>query len=253
LELGVTKAKPNKKPEAKKKAAKKKAKPLATVVTYVLDESGSMASIKHETLIGFNKFIEGQKELPGEMRFTLVKFDSVEPQNVLYNNQAIKEVQPLTEETYRPRGSTPLIDAACFAILRTDKVVAGNKDECNVIVAIETDGQENCSSKFTFVQLNEMIANRTKAGWKFVFMGTGIDAYATGVRMGIDIGTISAVDPNKPEAVLAKYGNFSSNLASARSSGVSGQSLGASMDYSDAQTASQGDIYAANYRKKPNK
>jgi hypothetical protein len=47
-----------------------------THVTVVLDSSGSMASIKNDTIGGFNTFLEAQKQAVGKATFTFVQFSS---------------------------------------------------------------------------------------------------------------------------------------------------------------------------------
>jgi hypothetical protein len=47
-----------------------------TLVTFVLDETGSMESIKDDTIGGFNSYLESLRdESDGPVEFTLLKFD----------------------------------------------------------------------------------------------------------------------------------------------------------------------------------
>ena len=44
-------------------------------VAVVLDRSGSMESVKGDTIGSFNEFIKKQKGEPGECTFSLIQFD----------------------------------------------------------------------------------------------------------------------------------------------------------------------------------
>ena len=52
-------------------------------------------------------------------------------------------------------------------------------------VVIQTDGEENASRENSWADLKALVAEKERAGWDFVFMGCGIDAYAQGAQMGI--------------------------------------------------------------------
>ena len=75
-------------------------------ITFLLDRSGSMESCWDDVLGGFNAFIKDQDS---NATMTLVQFDH--EYTVPYENLKMSEVQPLTRETYKPRGSTALLDA----------------------------------------------------------------------------------------------------------------------------------------------
>ena len=51
--------------------------PTYTDITMVLDRSGSMQSIKDDTIGGFDAFISEQRRLPGRCTVSLVQFDNV--------------------------------------------------------------------------------------------------------------------------------------------------------------------------------
>lgn len=80
-----------------------------TEIAVILDRSGSMGSIRDDAIGGFNTFLESQKAVPGEAKFTLVLFDH-EYDTVMLRKD-LCEAPPLTAQTYIPRGSTALLDA----------------------------------------------------------------------------------------------------------------------------------------------
>ena len=162
-------------------------------VAFVLDETGSMHSIREDTIGGFNQWLEEQKELDvEEMRFSLVLFSKIQGEKtyrIRHEGVPIEDVDPLDDATYRPRGTTPLLDAIGVTIdalgTRLDRLDEDGKPE-KVIVAILTDGQENASEEYTLERVKQMIAHQQeKYGWHFIFLGCGIDAFAAGARMGI--------------------------------------------------------------------
>jgi hypothetical protein len=153
-----------------------------TLVTFLLDETGSMESIKDDTIGGFNSYLGLLKAEAAPIDFTLIKFDSLRLEKVCVA-VPVSEVAELTTASYRPGASTPLIDAAYKTIRAVEKSLNGSNPK--VVVCIQTDGHENASTEHTWDELNALIKEKTAAGWQFSFLGTGIDAYDTGARMGV--------------------------------------------------------------------
>jgi hypothetical protein len=81
-------------------------------ISFILDETGSMLSIKGQTIAGFNEYLANLQagNETKKARFTLTKFNS---QKVEVVNDDVKliDVKPLTSETYTPDHMTPLYDA----------------------------------------------------------------------------------------------------------------------------------------------
>jgi len=163
-------------------------KGLAEII-FILDESGSMSSVKGDTIGGFNEFIETQKRIPGEVKFTFVKFSDY--YNIVNEGTPIEKVEHLNESTYAPSFSTALLDAVGKSInsvtSRLDETQEDERPE-KVLFAILTDGYENASTIYTQAAINEMIKNqRTKEGWEFLFLGADIDAWSGGSSIGINM------------------------------------------------------------------
>jgi len=153
-----------------------------TLVTFLLDETGSMESIKDDTIGGFNSYLSTLKASGTPIDFTLIKFDSRRIEKVCVA-VPVHEAKELDATTYQPGASTPLIDAAYKTIKAVEKSLNGNKPK--VIVCIQTDGHENASTEHSWEELNALIKEKSAVGWQFNFLGTGIDAYDTGARMGV--------------------------------------------------------------------
>jgi hypothetical protein len=156
-----------------------------TIVSFLLDRTGSMATIKDETISGFNVYLDALEREAGDLvAFTLLQFDS-QSIDTLYAGSKLSEVQRLTPETYQPRAYTPLIDA-CFATIKaTEEIVAQRRDKPRIIVVFQTDGDENASRKHTVDELRDLIERRKAEGWQFLFLGADIDAYAVARGFGI--------------------------------------------------------------------
>ena len=161
--------------------------PHLTEIAFILDRSGSMASVTESAIAGFNEFLRDQQAAPGQARFTLVLFDNeyLVPVSAL----PIGEVAGLNAKTFEPRGSTALLDAIGRTVDELGRRL-GTTPEADrpgkVIVAILTDGEENASRQYTQQDIASRISHqREKYGWEFLFLGANQDAIATAARMNI--------------------------------------------------------------------
>jgi len=207
------------------------------LITFLLDRSGSMASIKDDTIGGFNAYVDTLKAAgAGDIDFTFLQFDSNSIDKICVA-VPVSQAPRLDERNYVPGASTPLIDAAYRTIKAVEKSLDGRPADTKIIVCIQTDGQENCSTEHTWFDLNLLIKKKTAAGWQFNFMGTGIDAYAQGEQMGIDaMNTLSTGRDSR--SVRA---SFAANAANAADYARGAR---ADMSYTRAQRAESGDTYA---------
>jgi hypothetical protein len=177
-----------------------------TLVTFLLDKSNSMASVKAETIGAFNTYLHGLQAETKGISFSLLLFDTLGLITVA-RNVPVAQADTLTAATYQPEkgASTPLIDAAVKTIKGVEKLVAERKGKPKVVVCIQTDGEENSSREYTWDDLKRLVDEKTEAGWQFNFMGCGIDAYLQGARMGISVAnTVSySVDQRSTTAAFA--------------------------------------------------
>lgn len=164
-------------------------KPGLSEIVVVLDQSGSMQGIKSDVIGQFNGFLDDQKKVPGEANFSLVLFDS-ENYTERYIGEPISKVEPLTEQTYRPGASTPLLDAIGKTIIKVGQKLAAMPEPerpSKVIFVIMTDGLENASTEFKEKgKIKEMVEHQTqKYSWEFIFLGANMDAIAEGTSLGV--------------------------------------------------------------------
>ena len=169
-----------------------------THVSVILDRTGSMESIRDDTIGGFNTFLEEQKAQKGTATLTLVQFDSQDPYEVIHRFKPIKDVPELTRETYVPRASTPLLDALGRGINDLENSLANLKEEerpSQVMMVVITDGCENASREFRRDQIKKMVDEKTdKDGWQFVFLSADLSAIGDAMSVGIDKDAILSFD-----------------------------------------------------------
>lgn len=160
-----------------------------THIAVILDRTGSMESIREDTIGGFNAFVNQQKVEPGKATLTLVQFDSQDPYEIVHKFKPVGAVPALTRETFVPRASTPLLDAIGRGINDLEKSLAEIQEEekpSRVVMVIITDGQENASCEFRKDQIAKMIKEKQEhSAWQFVFLSADLAAIGDALASGI--------------------------------------------------------------------
>lgn len=200
-------------------------------ITMLLDRTGSMGRLKSEVVPGYNTFIEEQKKVDSPATFTLVQFDSVDPQEVVHDAIDIQNVPVMKMEDFQPRALTPLLDALGQAIVRTGerlkKIPEGDRPD-KVIFVVFTDGEENASKEYSAESIKDMVKQQENIyNWDFIFMGADIDAFAQAGNAGISAATTMDVSGQNAAVAMAFT---TSNVASYRTSGAK-----RSLKYTDEQ------------------
>jgi hypothetical protein len=154
----------------------------------ILDESGSMESIKKPTIQGFNEIVQTIKgielQFPEQEHFiSLVSFNGTGLKTHLWKEPAGKLGQ-LDASTYYPCASTPLFDAMGYGLSRLSAELA-EIEECNVLVTIFTDGEENASKEYNGELIKEMVNNLKTKRWTFTYIGTDHDVDLVAVSLSI--------------------------------------------------------------------
>lgn len=209
--------KSNKKTKPAKKATNKKTtKKVVTTVTttttittsvtpkethylLILDESGSMSSVRKETLSGLNEQIQTIKSLdkqyPDQDYFiSIVKFDDVI--TPLFENIPASEIREITPDDYNPDGSTRLYDAIGTSVNKLNSRIQSKIEtgEASALVVILTDGMENASKEYKNNDysdpakiIRELLSSLEKSGmWTMTFMGANQNAVLTAKDFGIN-------------------------------------------------------------------
>lgn len=196
---------------------------MKTEIAFILDRSGSMESMTHAAISGFNEFLTAQQATlddhgnPLAATFTLILFDH--EYLPVHSRAPIQAAAPLTLETYQPRGSTALLDAIGRTIDFIGAELAATPESerpSKVIIAILTDGQENASEKFSMADINRRITHQTKKyQWEFLFLGANQDAIASAARMGIQAHNAATFAANEAD-LQAGHLAFASKVSAKR-------------------------------------
>lgn len=150
----------------------------------VLDKSGSMYGLESDTIGGYNSMIDKEKELDVDTKVTTVLFSNT---TTLLNDRAnINSLAKLTNKDYRVGGSTALLDAVGNTIAKISDTPGISDSDHKVVFVIITDGKENASQEYSKAQIKQMISDKQKEGWDFVFLGANIDAASEAQDIGID-------------------------------------------------------------------
>lgn len=143
-------------------------------VIIILDGSGSMTSIRSKTIEGFNNFLIEQQADDEPTSISVYTFHGYSIQTIV-EDVPVNEASPLTQETYVTNGYTNLLDAIGFALAKHDQGV----------FCIITDGEENCSREYSWERLKALIEAREASGSSFIFLGTNIESWSIGSRLGM--------------------------------------------------------------------
>ena len=154
----------------------------------ILDESGSMQSIKDYVIRGFNETIQtirgaAAKEPALEQWINFYSFNSrgIREQIPLSPVQALQE---LNDETYKPDSGTPLYDAVGYACNKLRKEIQEMED-VTVLVTILTDGEENASREYDHAAIAALISELKSKGWVFTYIGANHDVEKFAISINI--------------------------------------------------------------------
>ncbi len=144
----------------------------------ILDESGSMQSIKNATISGFNEVVQTvkgvQKQFPEQEHFiSLVTFNGLGIKTLLFN-EPVNSLNEIDADKYQPGSLTPLYDAMGFSISKLRQAIKLEKDR-NVLVTILTDGEENDSKEYSGKAIKGLVDELQEDGWTFTYIGANHD------------------------------------------------------------------------------
>ncbi len=189
-----------------------------TEMVFILDKSGSMSGLEKDTIGGFNAMIEKQKEEEGKVYVSTVLFSTYS--EVLHDRKLLEDIQPLTEKDYLVGGGTALIDAIGGAVKHISDIHKYARPEdvpTQTVFVITTDGYENASRIYSSDKVKQMISEKEKLGWEFLFLGANIDAVETAERLGIR--RDMAANYNADIGTEMMFKEVSANLRAYRSEG----------------------------------
>ncbi|MBO5234336.1 MAG: VWA domain-containing protein, partial [Alistipes sp.] len=151
----------------------------------IIDESGSMQSIKRAAIDSVNETIQtirsAQKKHEDQEHYvSLVTFN--DDVKTVYECVPVDEVKELTAETYQPDCCTALYDAMGISLNALRKKVA---EDDKVLVTVVTDGYENASKEYSGKAIKALVDELKAKGWVFAYMGANQDVEAVAATISI--------------------------------------------------------------------
>lgn len=166
------------------------------IVEFLLDETGSMSTVKSETIFGYNEYLKEQRQSSNEQghkcNFTLTKFDTTGFRTPFVDLD-ISMVPLLTDKTYQPNSMTNLRDALFHRISDVKNRTQSWTVKPYVLICVITDGADNSSREVSEEVVRDNIRTLTDQDWTFVYLGPkGSRKYAE--NLGFFSGNIKEYD-----------------------------------------------------------
>lgn len=174
----------------------------------ILDESGSMESIRQPTINGFNEVVDtlrsNEKNYPDQEHFiSVVSFNSQSIKTLLWNTP-VSKLEKIDDSNYAPNAMTPLYDALGVSLKRMEGAVPKEGVTYNVLVTIFTDGQENASKEFSASNIKEMIETLKNGPWTFTYIGANHDVIVGARDIGIENSMLYQVNEESMKEMFRK-------------------------------------------------
>ena len=191
------------------------------ITSMIIDESGSMSSLKkatEESHLGILQKIKSEcNEMPNLNQFVNTwVFDSnrIEEIQTLAKIQVDDTLKPID---LRPNGSTPLFDAIGKACTQLEIIMGNLKfqpEDTMVNVAVFTDGEENSSHVFTQGEIKRLVTRLKTQGWSFNYYGTDTSVEEMKERLAFDGGMVMEKSNAGFRQGMAQFSMSSSKLKS---------------------------------------
>ena len=151
----------------------------------IIDESGSMQSIKRAAIDSVNETIQTirsaeQKHPEQEHYVSLVSFN--DDVKTIYDCVEVEQVKEINDETYQPSCCTALYDAMGISLSKLRKRVA---ESDKVLVTVVTDGYENASKEYSSKAIKTLVDELKAKGWVFAYIGANQDVEAVAATISI--------------------------------------------------------------------
>jgi Mg-chelatase subunit ChlD len=168
--------------------------PKKNHVAIIVDESGSMSSLRDLTIKAVNTQIDimrdEAKKTGQETTATFVTFGRRSTIHEIFFQRDISRLNHINENDYHPDGMTPMFDAVGTTI---DKMLGqrdAEEENVSFLFVVITDGQENHSHRYNRAQLVKLMKDcQNKDRWSFAWLVPQGDKAAL-VGMGIPDGNV---------------------------------------------------------------
>ncbi len=156
----------------------------------ILDESGSMSTIRNAAIGGFNETVGGIRSAQEQYKETQEHFVSLLTfcsckKHYIYENIPVANVPNLTTKEYQPCCGTPLFDAMGFSLNKLYSQIESD-DNSSAVVTIITDGMENASKEFSGQAIKQLVDKLKAEGWNFAYIGTNQDVEEVAMSISIE-------------------------------------------------------------------
>jgi Mg-chelatase subunit ChlD len=173
----------------------------------ILDESGSMESIKKNIIRGFNEIVQTvkgiEKEYTEQEHFiSLITFNGL-GQKTLHFADPVNRLEMIDDSRYQPDANTPLYDAIGFSCTKLRNTL-GKSKKYNVLVTILTDGEENASTEYNGPAVKRLIEELKDNNWTFTYIGTDHDVEKSAASMSITNTIVFNRDEDGIKAMIMK-------------------------------------------------
>lgn len=197
-------------------------KPNYTHIQFLLDSSGSMRGLTHDTIGGVNGLIAEHKKAPGECTIGIESFSTW--RWPVRERCDVQKIAPLGDGEYIAVGGTALNDAMADAIDQLGSRLARlpeHERPSKVIFVVITDGEENSSMRFWGAEGKLAVKNRVehqtnRYGWDFMYLGANVDAFAVAASYGVGWNSTSNYVAS-PAGCSRMYGTIASASVRTRS------------------------------------
>jgi hypothetical protein len=174
----------------------------------ILDESGSMESIKKPALDGLNETlqsIQSAQETHKELQqhyVTLVAFNSGGIKTI-FDQVAISGIRMLNSQDYQPNNCTPLYDAMGNSLSKLRHQL-DNQEKNQVLVTIITDGYENASKEYSGKMIKNLVQELKELGWVFTYIGANQDVDAVADSLSVSNRIHFAANPKGMDCMMER-------------------------------------------------
>ena len=165
-----------------------------TCVCFLVDESGSMQTIKDRTKTNIQECRQ-KLSADGKCFFSLYSFSSGfpnDPESTL--NVRLDYVNSTEDQEfeYVPGGMTALYDAQMVGINHLYERIQGMEEAVRpskIIFVTITDGEENDSRNYTSAQVRTRINHlKENEDWQFAYIGANQDSFHSAEQLGVNAG-----------------------------------------------------------------
>ena len=173
---------------SKEKASNASSAIPATYNLIILDESGSMRSVREDVVSGCNVLLQNISDVAHKVReikqyMSIFCFDTSHSR-FIFQNVPGEGIRDFTMADYYPNAYTPLYDAIGYTVTLLNIQLDNTKSVG--MVTIITDGHENASHQWSHHMVVDIIEQMKKKGWVFTFIGAITDVETVATDLGIN-------------------------------------------------------------------